>query len=115
MLFTSAAFLLFLAGAVALHWALPSQRARLCVLLAASFWFYAAHHWPSLFLLIAFILVNYALARFQEGRRSRALLSLSVAANLLRNRIQIFANLSLDKLDRLRLKENLDEIGKSGA
>ncbi len=83
MLFTSAAFFLFLAVAVALHWALPSQRARLCVLLGASFWFYAAHHWPSLFLLIAFILVNYALARVQDGRRSRALLSLAVCANLL--------------------------------
>jgi alginate O-acetyltransferase complex protein AlgI len=83
MLFTSAAFLLFLTCAVALHWALPSQRARLCVLLAASFWFYAAHHWPSLLLLIGFILVNYSLALLQDGRRSRALLTVSVCANLL--------------------------------
>ncbi|HET7788472.1 MAG TPA: MBOAT family O-acyltransferase [Myxococcales bacterium] len=83
MLFTSAAFLLFVACSVALHWALPSQRARLCVLLAASFWFYAAHHWPSLLLLVGFILVNYALGRLQDGKRSRALLSLAVCANLL--------------------------------
>jgi alginate O-acetyltransferase complex protein AlgI len=83
MLFTSAAFLVFVGCAVALHWALPSQRGRLCVLLAASFWFYAAHHWPSLFLLIAFIVVNYILALFQDGRRSRALLALAVCANLL--------------------------------
>lgn len=39
----------------------------------------------------------------------------ALAANLLRNRIQIFANLPLDKLDRLRLKEKLDEIGKNRA
>ena len=37
----------------------------------------------------------------------------SQAANQLRNRIQIFANLPLDKLDKIRLKEKLDEIGKS--
>jgi alginate O-acetyltransferase complex protein AlgI len=82
MLFTSAAFLLFVACAVAVHWALPWQRARLCVLLAASFWFYAAHHWPSLFLLLGFILANYLLALAQDGRRSRTLLAAAVAANL---------------------------------
>lgn len=37
----------------------------------------------------------------------------SQAAKQLRNRIQIFANLPLDKLDKIRLKEKLDEIGKS--
>src|SRR3954470_23062702 len=83
MVFTSAAFLLFVACAVALHWALPWQRARLCVLLAASFWFYAAHHWPSLFLLLGFILANYLLALAQDGRRSRALLAAAIGANLL--------------------------------
>ena len=34
MQFTSAAFLVFVAAAIVLHWALPWQRARLCVLLA---------------------------------------------------------------------------------
>lgn len=37
----------------------------------------------------------------------------SHAANQLRNRIQIFANLPLDKLDRIRLQKKLDEIGNS--
>ena len=37
----------------------------------------------------------------------------SQAANRLRNRIQIFANLPLHTLDQMRLKEKLDEIGKS--
>jgi alginate O-acetyltransferase complex protein AlgI len=82
MSFTSPAFLLLLVGAVALHWALPSQRARLWILLGTSLWFYAARHWPSLFLLLAFIAANYLLARAQEGRRSRALLALAIGANL---------------------------------
>jgi arsenate reductase len=50
-----------------------------------------------------------------EGTDEAKRKAFSVAANLLRNRIQIFANLSLDKLDRLLLKEKLDDIGKSGA
>jgi alginate O-acetyltransferase complex protein AlgI len=83
MTFTSPGFLLLVAGAVALHWLLPWQRARLCVLLGASFWFYAARHWPSLFVLLAFIAVNYLLALAQEGRRSRALLAAAVGVNLL--------------------------------
>jgi D-alanyl-lipoteichoic acid acyltransferase DltB (MBOAT superfamily) len=82
MSFTSPAFLLTLAFAVALHWALPSQRARLWILLGASFWFYAARHWPSLFLLLAFIGANYLLALAQERRRSRGLLALAICANL---------------------------------
>jgi alginate O-acetyltransferase complex protein AlgI len=82
MAFTSPVFLILVAGAVALHWALPWQRARLFVLLGASFWFYASRHWPSLFLLLAFIAVNYALALAQDLRRSRALLAAAVAANL---------------------------------
>jgi alginate O-acetyltransferase complex protein AlgI len=81
--FTSPPFLLLVAGAVALYWALPRQRARLCVLLGASFWFYAARHWPSLLVLLAFILVNYGLALAQDRRRSRALLAVAVGANLL--------------------------------
>jgi arsenate reductase len=37
----------------------------------------------------------------------------AAVANQLRNRIQIFANLPLDRLDRLSLKKQLDEIGKA--
>src|SRR5262249_10591177 len=82
MSFTSPAFLILLAAAVAIHWALPWQRGRLLVLLGASFWFYASRHWPSLFLLLAFIAANYALALAQDQRRSRALLAIALAANL---------------------------------
>ena len=82
MSFTSPAFLVLLAGAVALYWMLPSQRARLFVLLGASFWFYGSRHWPSLLLLIAFIGANYALALAQDLRRSRPLLAIAIAVNL---------------------------------
>jgi arsenate reductase len=37
----------------------------------------------------------------------------AAVANQLRNRIQIFANLPLGRLDRLSLKKQLDEIGKA--
>ncbi len=83
MLFTAPAFFALLAAAVALHWALPWQRARLTVLLAASFYFYAFHHWPSLFLLIGFILFNYFAARAQERFGHPLLLPLAIAVNLL--------------------------------
>jgi D-alanyl-lipoteichoic acid acyltransferase DltB (MBOAT superfamily) len=83
MLFTSAAFLVLLAAAVALHWALPWQRARLALLLFSSLLFYAWHHWPSVFLLLATILFNYAAARAQERWPSRAMLALAIAPNLL--------------------------------
>src|SRR4051812_34392533 len=83
MLFTAPAFFVLLAAAVALHWLFPWQRARLIVLLAASFYFYAFHHWPSLFLLIGFILFNYAAALAQERFRHRAVLFAAISVNLL--------------------------------
>jgi alginate O-acetyltransferase complex protein AlgI len=83
MLFASAAFFALLALAVALHWALPWQRARLVLLLAASFYFYAFRHWPSLLLLIGFILFNYGAALAQERWPGRALLGVAVAVDLL--------------------------------
>jgi alginate O-acetyltransferase complex protein AlgI len=82
MSFTSPGFLLLVACAVALYWSLPWQRARLFILLGASFWFYASRHWPSLFILVAFIGANYVLSLAQERRRSRALLAGAVAINL---------------------------------
>src|SRR4051812_49011916 len=83
MLFTAPAFFVLLAAAVALPWAPPWQRARLFVLLGASFYFYAFHHWPSLFLLIGFIFFNYTAALAQERYRHRALLPIAISVNLL--------------------------------
>jgi arsenate reductase (thioredoxin) len=47
-----------------------------------------------------------------EGDDDRKRKVFAAVANQLRNRIQIFANLPLDRLDRLGLKKHLDEIGK---
>ena len=44
-------------------------------LLLASMVFYAFHHWPSVFLLVGTIAVNYAAGRALEKSRSRRLLA----------------------------------------
>lgn len=82
MLFNSFVFAALLCVTFALFWALPWQRARLVVLLVASFVFYAWSHPPSALLLLATIGVNYGLARAQEARRSKGLLAVTVALNL---------------------------------
>jgi alginate O-acetyltransferase complex protein AlgI len=82
MLFNTFTFAALLVPALLLYWSLPWQRARLFVLFVASAIFYAFHHWPSLFLLLGTIGVNYAAARVQERRRSKALLLAIVCADL---------------------------------
>lgn len=82
MSFTSVTFLALLAVTVPLYWALPWQRARLVLLFVASLVFYAWRHWPSLFLLLGTISLNYVLALRIEATRKRVWLALGVAANL---------------------------------
>lgn len=82
MLFHSATFLLFVTALVAMYWVAPWQRARLVLLFASSLVFYGWRHWPSVFLLLGSIGVNYALGRLLEARPSRKLLALGVAINL---------------------------------
>ncbi len=84
MLFTSATFLiLFLPALVAVYWAAPA-RARLFVLLVASYAFYLSWSpWYGL-LLVASTIVNFALAkRLPRARQPRALLGVAVAFNLI--------------------------------
>lgn len=75
MLFHSFSFLALLIPTLLVYWLSPSQRLRLGALLVASMVFYAFHHWPSVFLLIGTIAVNYVAGRMLEVRRSRALLA----------------------------------------
>ena len=82
MLFNSFSFLALLAPALLCYWAARSQRVRLFVLFVASAVFYAFHHWPSVFLLFATIGVNFLAARAQQRRRSRALLTAVIVADL---------------------------------
>jgi D-alanyl-lipoteichoic acid acyltransferase DltB (MBOAT superfamily) len=82
MLFTSIVFAVLLAVTVAGYWAVRSQPARLALLLVSSLLFYGWHHWPSIFLLLASIAVNYSSALWQMHRRSKLRLAAIVAFNL---------------------------------
>src|SRR5262245_31482626 len=86
MLFCSWQFLVFFAAVFALYWCLPWARARVWLLLAASFYFYASwNHWLAL-VVLASATLDYLLARGLEAvaapRGRRALVAVSVAANL---------------------------------
>jgi D-alanyl-lipoteichoic acid acyltransferase DltB (MBOAT superfamily) len=83
MLFNSFTFAVLLALTLAAFWITDRQRVRLAVLLVASLVFYGWHHWPSLFLLGATIVFNFAASLRQERRRSRRLLAIVIGANLL--------------------------------
>jgi alginate O-acetyltransferase complex protein AlgI len=80
--FSSVAFLVLLAVTVPLYWALPWQRARLAVLFGASLVFYGWRHWPSVFLLLGTITLNYLLALRIEATRRRGWLIAGVVANV---------------------------------
>src|SRR5262249_44096353 len=86
MLFCSERFVLFFAAVLAAYWALPWARARVWLLLGASYYFYACWN-PRLALLIcASTTVDYFLARGIEasppGRGRRLLLLVNIAGNL---------------------------------
>jgi alginate O-acetyltransferase complex protein AlgI len=86
VLFCSWAFLLFFAAVFAAYWALPWERARLALLVAASFAFYASWNaWLAL-VVVASTALDYGLARGIEALRApaarKALVAVSVAANL---------------------------------
>ncbi|MHB8418234.1 MAG: MBOAT family O-acyltransferase [Myxococcales bacterium] len=83
MLFTTYSFAALLAVTVALYWLLPGQVFRLALLLAASTVFYGwGHHWTSLALLAATVVVNWAAGILLERRRSRLLLAAALAVDL---------------------------------
>ncbi len=82
MLFHSATFLVCVTVLVALYWLAPWHRVRLQLLFLSSLVFYGWRHWPSVFLLLGSIAVNYTLGRLLESRRSKALLAFGVTINL---------------------------------
>src|SRR4051794_21357942 len=86
MLFCSSQFLLFFAVVFTLYWVLPWNRARVWLLLGASFYFYGCwNHWLALIILFSSTL-DYLLAHGIERQRSargrKALVAVSVVANL---------------------------------
>ncbi len=82
MLFNSVHFFALLGPTFVAYWLLPSQRARLAVLLVASGIFYAWSHPPSLVLLGGTIVLNYGFGRWLARSRSRAVLAAAVTMNL---------------------------------
>lgn len=86
MTFTSLVFGLFLAGVFALHWALPRRRWQNGVLLAGSYVFYGWWDWRFAGLMLGASLMDYVLGRAIAAaptrRRRKALLGVSLAANL---------------------------------
>jgi alginate O-acetyltransferase complex protein AlgI len=86
MLFCSQPFLLFFAAVFAAHWLLPWQRARVWLLLACSFGFYASWNVSLAGLICATTAADYTLARLIDRatapRPRKLLLAASVVMNL---------------------------------
>jgi alginate O-acetyltransferase complex protein AlgI len=86
MVFTEFRFVLFFAIAFAVYWALRANTARKWWLLACSFAFYGAWDWRFLTLLWIATGLDYfaglGLARFERPALRRAILTVSLAANL---------------------------------
>jgi alginate O-acetyltransferase complex protein AlgI len=86
MQFTTDKFVIFFAIVLAAYWAVPWKRARVMLLLVASFYFYASwNHWLALIVGVS-TTVDYFLARGIDASRStavrRALLIVNIVANL---------------------------------
>jgi alginate O-acetyltransferase complex protein AlgI len=86
MLFCSQQFLIFFTAVALVYWALPWSEARVGLLLAASFYFYASwNRWLALIICVSTVL-DYVIARSLETSSSpawrRLLLVISLAANL---------------------------------
>src|SRR5208283_894246 len=86
MHFCTQPFLLFFTVVLLLYWALPGQRARVWLLLAASVTFYASwNHWLAIIVCVSGTMDNLV-ARGMDAtttpRRRKLLLAFSMAANL---------------------------------
>ncbi|MFZ5444275.1 MAG: MBOAT family O-acyltransferase, partial [Myxococcota bacterium] len=82
MLFHSATFLLSVVALLVVYWVAPWQWLRLALLLGGSLVFYGWRHWGALVILLASILVNYALGLVLERWPSRRALRFGVLLNL---------------------------------
>lgn len=87
MLFNSLTFVVFYASVFALYWSVRARLPQNVLLLAASWIFYGAWSWKFLLLLLASTVLDYVCGLLIAGspsqRRKRAILVLSVTANLL--------------------------------
>jgi alginate O-acetyltransferase complex protein AlgI len=102
-------FLLFLA----LYWSLPWHRARVYLLLSASFFFYATWNAQLAFLIVVSTTLDYWLARgidaTYDPRRRRWLLGVNVVANLSLLCYFKYSNFFIEPLNQLLLSAGLGE------
>src|SRR4051812_36753238 len=103
MLFCSQAFLIFFVIVFVLYWAIPWREARVWLLLAASFCFYASwNHWLALLIFVTTImdyLVALGIAATTSTAKRRLLLIVSLAANLGMLCALKYANFFLESLE----------------
>ena len=86
MLFCSQQFILFFLPVFAIYWTIPWQRARIYLLLIASFVFYATwNHWLAILIVVSTTIDYFIARRMDVSQRSgerKILLSLSILFNL---------------------------------
>ncbi len=83
MVFSSFAFLcFFLSGVLVLHTALPGVRAKNALLILGSLVFYAYGEQIYIVLMLASVVMNYALGLLVGRKKSRSVLALAVTVNL---------------------------------
>ena len=104
MLFCSQHFLVFFVAVFTFYWSLPWQRARVYLLLAASYYFYASwNHWLAL-VVCASSTLDYLLARGIAATsvvwRRRMCMIASIAGNLCLLGYFKYANFFLQSLER---------------
>ena len=114
MLFCTIQYVLFLVAVFAIYWSMPWQRARIWLLLAASFFFYASwSKWLAL-LIGATTVVDYFIALGMESvgttRRRKLLLWLSLLMNLGILIVFKYANFFLDSL-----RDAVEQFGGSAS
>jgi len=103
MLFQTQQFLVFFSVVFTAYWTVPQARARVWILLAASFYFYASwNHWLAV-LVFASSSADYVIARAIQGSddtaRRRMWLTASVVGNLGLLAYFKYANFFLDSLE----------------
>ena len=104
MLFCSTQFVIFFVAVFAAYWAIPWNRPRVLLLLAASLYFYACwNHWLAILLCVSTV-IDFGLAQAMERsgspRMRKFLLTFSVIANLTLLGYFKYANFFLRSLEQ---------------
>ena len=85
MLFCSKEFAFFFLAVFALYWVLPWQRARVWLLLVASFGFYGSWNWMLAILICISTAIDYGIARGMDAWRAEVPRRLLLAGSLIMN------------------------------